>query len=283
MNIHDIIKIKDLEFDDTILNSGNISGVKTINGNIYPPESEIPRLDLVLNKGNDADGIGIINLLDLTFTEDISISDSNNNIISSISDEIKIFIDSTQIISFKQDSIDFKNNIIPTCNTAIYGTNTRHVATTEFVQSALTRNNNLSLPFKIQGIVNNIYPGSTDSQWIFPIPENLGNGFSFYIYTNNTNLPTYTVQSGDIIELQGNVISAEGYGTIQKYTVEGFTYTCYVLTLMGYAGTTYLIFQTSTSVLGPIYTLKCYNSTYFSVFNIDMTMIIYPSNVYNPL
>jgi hypothetical protein len=285
MNNNNIIRINNLE-----LNNGNIIGVNTINGDNYPPPSTIPSLDIVLTEGNNAGGLGITNLLDLTFTNGLIITDqsnnavieSTNNLILNTGVDLTIQSSNTEIVNFTPNSVNFSqqaifNTYIPTCETAVAGDTSTQIATTEFVQNAINSGGTtgISIPFKISGTVG---LNGTGSFWNFSILPTWGDGFMFTLYTE-TNPPSgfIDVNPGDNITLDGKSISSMGIATGQNYKVNDIIYYSYVLTLVSYTGIPSLNFNTTTDGSDPIYTLQCNGGNYFYDENINMIMIIYPS------
>jgi hypothetical protein len=230
-------------------------------------------IDIFIEINIDFNGYNAYNVGEIIFKDGITISDNYNNSIIATNNKMDININNIDVLKISDHLIDFSNNIIPTRNTAIIDDSSRQIATTEFVQTAIQSGGltGVSIPYKINGILD-----ISQTFWSFNISANLGKGFMFTIY-GNTSPPSYIVNSGDTIHLQGQSISVLGYATCQSYKVNGTDYYCYILTLVSYTGIPNLIFETKAngSLGEPIYTLNCSPYT----FNFDMEMIIYPSTI----
>jgi len=128
---------------------------------------------------------------------------------------------------------------IPTAPTATAGTNTSQLATTAFVQNAIS-----SSTIEVVSILSST--GSdrsavglgTGTYWIFvplasqPISSNLtppyGYSFNYSVYTNFTGSPQ-TINSGDDLAVQGNFTTTIGTGAAQEFSQGGTNYWGYVL------------------------------------------------------
>jgi hypothetical protein len=205
---------------------------------------------------------------------------------------------------------------IPTTLTASTGDNSTSLATTAFVQTAVSggptlgggtsgspqnwtgynnfsyfQSNGISAPLKFTS--SSVTGNAGASQWNFTnFPTNtLGKGFTFAFSTNFTPTPPtfyYGTYSSLSIASTDSIINGIGIGTLQPYLVADFagTYNAYVLSLTSYNGVSNLTIQTGINTQAPsppvitLY-LETTSSNYYYTNNISMTLYIYPQTVVN--
>ena len=154
-----------------------------------------------------------------------------------------LIVQQVQHTSFVSTNFAPKNSPIftgiPTAPTALSTDNSTQLATTAFVQNAIS-----SSTIEVVSILSSTGASrsavglGTGTYWIFvplapqPISSNptppYGYSFNYSVYTNFTGSPQ-TINSGDDLAVQGNFTTTIGTGAAQEFSQGGTNYWGYVL------------------------------------------------------